>query len=154
MIPLFSSLGWMRKLLMGMYPSPICKEHTFSESKHPLKIPCRLHDPPYNPAANNQTEGEFMALSQTAETNDNDTGRAQRPVKTFKHGGLEVSVWKNSTEKGDMYNTTIRNSYRDDVSGEWKETASLSPSDLAVLSQLSGQAFQAITELKSQSRGR
>ena len=25
-----------------------------------------------------------------------------------------------------MYNTTIRNSYKDDKSGEWKETASFS----------------------------
>ncbi len=30
-----------------------------------------------------------------------------------------------------MYNTTIRNSYKDDKSGEWKETASFSPTDLA-----------------------
>ena len=53
-----------------------------------------------------------------------------------------------------MYNTTIRNNYKDNESGEWKETTSISPTDLAVLSQLSGQTFQAITELKSQSRGR
>jgi hypothetical protein len=53
-----------------------------------------------------------------------------------------------------MYNTTIRNSYKDDKTNEWKETTSFSPTDLAVLAQLSGQAFQAITELKSQSRGR
>jgi len=52
-----------------------------------------------------------------------------------------------------MYNTTIRNAYKDDA-GDWKETKSFSPTDLAVVSQLSGQAFQAITELKSQSRGR
>ena len=95
-----------------------------------------------------------MPQSQAAQTNDNDTSRAARPVKTFKHGGVELSIWKNTTEKGDMYNTTIRNSYKDDASGEWKETASFSPSDLAALAQLSGQAFQEITVLKSQSRGR
>jgi hypothetical protein len=37
----------------------------------------------------------------------------------------------------DIYNTTIRNGYTDDKSGEWKETTNFSPADLAVLSQLS-----------------
>jgi hypothetical protein len=99
---------------------------------------------------------EIMAQAQRAEAPDDEqvTGRSARPVATFKQGGLELSVWKNSGEKGDMYNTTIRNSYKDDKSGEWKETTSYSPTDLAVLAQLSGQAFQAIGELKAQSRGR
>ena len=95
-----------------------------------------------------------MAQAQAAESNDNEAGRAARPVATFKQGGLEVSVWKNHTEQGDLFNTTIRNSYKDDKSGEWKETKSFSPTDLAVVAQLSSQAFQAIGELKAQSRGR
>src|SRR5271170_1633594 len=97
-----------------------------------------------------------MAQAQRAEAPDDEqmTGRSARPVATFKQGGVEVSVWKNSGEKGDMYNTTIRNSYKDDKSGEWKETTSYSPTDLAVVSQLAGQAFQEIVQLKQQSRGR
>ena len=94
-----------------------------------------------------------MAQAQAASAANDEQGAA-RPVKTFKQGGVEVSVWRNPGEKGDMYNTTIRNAYKDDASGEWKETKSFSPADLAVLAQLSGQAFQAIGELKSQSRGR
>lgn len=98
-----------------------------------------------------------MSQSNAARADSGDeaprTGGA-RPVATFKQGGVEVSVWKNHTDKGDMYNTTIRNSYKDDASGEWKETSSFSPTDLAVLAQLSSQAFHAITELKSQSRAR
>lgn len=97
-----------------------------------------------------------MAQAQRAE-NENEpesSARGARPVASFKQGGVEVSVWKNHTEKGDMFNTTIRNSYKDDASGEWKETASFSPTDLAVLAQLSSQAFQTIGEMKSQNRGR
>ena len=52
-----------------------------------------------------------------------------------------------------MYNATIRKSYKDEKSGDWKETTSLSPTDLAVVIRLSSQAFQAITELKAQGRG-
>jgi hypothetical protein len=96
-----------------------------------------------------------MAHTQAAvAANDEHASSSARPVKTFKQGGVEVSVWRNSGEKGDMFNTTIRNSYKDDASGDWKETKSFSPTDLAVLSQLSSQAFQAIGELKSQNRGR
>jgi len=97
-----------------------------------------------------------MAQAQRAEVADDDqvTGRSARPVATFKQGGVEVSVWKNSGEQGDIYNATIRKSYKDEKSGEWKESTSFSPTDLAVLAQLSGQAFQAIGELKAQSRGR
>jgi len=80
----------------------------------------------------------------------NESPRGGRPMKSFKQGGLEVAIWKN----GDMYNTTISNSYKDDKTGEWKETKSFSPTDLAVLSQLSSQAFQTITEFKGQNRGR
>jgi hypothetical protein len=96
-----------------------------------------------------------MAQAQRAETqNDEQASGSSRPVKSFRQGGVEVSVWRNPGQNGDMYNTTISNSYKDDASGEWKETKSFSPTDLAVVSQLSSQAFQAITELKAQSRGR
>src|ERR1035438_10190973 len=95
-----------------------------------------------------------QANAQRAETSEGETTRAARPVATFKQGGVEVSVWRNPTEKGDMFNTTIRNSYKDDKSGEWKETTSFSPTDLAVVSQLTSQAFQEIVQLKTQSRAR
>ena len=80
-------------------------------------------------------------------------GRAARPAATFKSGGVEVSVWRNSTENGEMFNTSIRNSYKD-ADGSWKETKSFSPTDLAVLAQLSTQAFAEIGKLKQQGRGR
>ena len=87
----------------------------------------------------------------TAEAHE-DPAPARRPEKTFKSGGIEVSVWRNRTEKGDQYNTTIRNAYKDDATGEWKDTASFSATDLAVVSQLTSQAFAEITALKTQSR--
>ena len=53
-----------------------------------------------------------------------------------------MSISRSQTEKGDMYNTTSRNSDKDDASGKWKETTNFSPTDLAVVSQLTSQAFQ------------
>jgi len=101
---------------------------------------------------NRLTDGEPMSQSSAA-ANTNEEIRANRPAATFRQGGMEVNVWKNLTQNGEMYNTTIRNSYKDDK-GEWKETDNFSPADLAVLAQLSGQAFREIVEMKAQSRGR
>ena len=95
-----------------------------------------------------------QANTQRAQTSQVETALGPRPVATFKQGTVEVAVWPNQTEKGTMYNTTISNSYLDDKSGEWKETTSFSPADLAVLGMLSAQAFQAIVGFKAQSRSR
>jgi len=40
-----------------------------------------------------------QATAQRAESSDVETARS-RPVATFKQGGVEVSVWKNHTDKG------------------------------------------------------
>jgi len=93
-----------------------------------------------------------QSSAQRVESSDTEAARS-RPVATFKQGGVEVSIWKNHNDKGDLYNTTICNSYKAD-SGEWKETTSFSPTDLAVVSQLAGQAFQEIVKLKQQGLSR
>ena len=95
-----------------------------------------------------------QAAHHTESTDEEQTSTGGRPVKSIRQGGVKVDVWRNAGQNGDMYNTTIGNSYKDDATGEWKDTKSFSPTDLAVVSQLSSQAFQAITELKSQSRDR
>ena len=94
-----------------------------------------------------------VAARPIADSSETETAR-NRPVATFKQNGVEVTIWKNPTQIGDVYNTTIRNSYKDEKADEWKETANFSPTDLAVLAQLSGQAFQEIVRLKQQSRGK
>jgi hypothetical protein len=97
---------------------------------------------------------ENMAQNAQRAENDDASQAATRPVAKFKHGGIEVAVWPNQTENGTMYNSTISNSYKDDKSGEWKETKSFSPTDLLVVGELSRQAFAKITELKQQGRAR
>ena len=96
-----------------------------------------------------------MAQENAQRADNNDASQpGNRPVAKFKHGGIELSVWPNQTESGTMYNTTITNSYKDDKSGEWKQTSSFSPTDLLVVGELSRQAFAKITELKQQGRAR
>ena len=52
-----------------------------------------------------------QATAQRAESSDVQTARS-RPVATFKQGGVEVSVSETIPDKGEAYNTTIRNSYK------------------------------------------
>lgn len=91
------------------------------------------------------------ASTQRAESSETEPARP-RPVATFKQGGVEVTIWRNTSPLADVYNTTIRNSYKEEKADEWKETANFSPSDLAILAQLSGQAFQEIVRLRKQNR--
>jgi hypothetical protein len=98
-------------------------------------------------------KGEVMSKTtkQSAESRKLEIVRT-RPVASFKQSGIELTIWKNPAPNGDVYNTTIHNSYKDEQDDEWKETANFSPSDLAILAQLSGQAFQEIVRLKKQNR--
>jgi hypothetical protein len=93
------------------------------------------------------------ASKQRAESGETEPVRT-RPVATFKQSGVEVTIWKNAAPNGDVYNTTIRNSYKGEKADEWRETTTFSPSDLAILAQLSGQAFQEIVRLKRQNRNK
>jgi hypothetical protein len=58
-----------------------------------------------------------------------------RPVKSFQQGGVKVDVWRNPGQNGDMFNTPISNSYKDDASASGRRrrasarpTLPLSPS--------------------------
>jgi len=95
-----------------------------------------------------------MAQSNAARAADEEPQGGSRPVAKFRHGGIELAIWPNQTESGTMFNTTITNSYKDEKSGEWKESKSFSPTDLLVVGELGRQAFAKIAELKQQGRAR
>jgi hypothetical protein len=97
---------------------------------------------------------EIMGEPARAANDESQQQGGNRPAAKFKHGGIEVTVWPNQTENGTMYNTTISNSYKDEKSGDWKETKSFSPTDLLVVAELSRQAFAEISKLKQQGRAR
>ena len=90
-----------------------------------------------------------MTVDNLARKDDEGQKPGGRPVASFQQGGVEVAVWDNNG----MYNATINKSYKD-AAGQWKKTTSFSPDDLAVVAQLTSQAFQEIVRLKSPSSGR
>jgi hypothetical protein len=56
-----------------------------------------------------------MAQAQAAANDEQHT--EPLAVKIFKQSGVEVSAWRNPGQNGDMYNTAIRNTYKDEKSG-------------------------------------
>ena len=46
-----------------------------------------------------------------------------RPVHTVRLGRIQVAIWKNETSKGDRFNMTLTQGYKD--GDTWKETTSI-----------------------------
>jgi hypothetical protein len=57
------------------------------------------------------------------------------PVFSVRHRALKATVWKNETENGPMYNTTLSRSYKSD-SDEWRESTSFGWDDLLIVAEL------------------
>ena len=56
------------------------------------------------------------------------------PVFSARHRALKAAVWRNETENGPMFNTTLSRSYKD---GEtWKESASFGYDDVLIVAEL------------------
>src|ERR1035438_5064443 len=95
--------------------------HTLYGCQQSLRIHLTVVPHPVYSASQQPQQMELhmpQSNAQRAETGEGESARGARPVASFKQGGVEVSVWKNHTDKGDMFNTTIRNSYKDDARSE------------------------------------
>lgn len=73
------------------------------------------------------------------------------PVHTVRVGAIKVAVWKNSTQNGPMYNSTLVRSYRNQQ-GEWAESGSLSRDDLLVAAKALDLAHTFIVEAEATAR--
>jgi hypothetical protein len=73
---------------------------------------------------------------------------ARRPEATAKVGSVEIAIWKNHNDKGDFYTASspiMR--YKDEKSGEWKDSSSYGPMDLLALAEAAREASAKIREL-------
>ena len=81
-----------------------------------------------------------------------DNGQAKNmPVHTVRIGGIKVAVWKNSTQNGPMYNTTLIRTYKNQQ-GEWAESSSLSRDDLLTAAKALDLAHTFIVETEAAAR--
>lgn len=68
---------------------------------------------------------------------------SNKPAATFRDGTLKATVWKNSSDKGDFYSVDLVRGYKDN-DGNWKDSTSLSGSDLLRAANLLQSTYNAI----------
>ena len=69
-----------------------------------------------------------------------------QPAHKFRDGALQVTIWRNPTEKGVFYSVTPARGYK--KGDAWKETESLGFDDLLAMAKLLNQAHSWIVEAK------
>jgi hypothetical protein len=75
-----------------------------------------------------------------------------RPIHTIRHRSLKVSIWRNDTAKGPVYNVTLVRGYRDGE--EWKDSHSFGYDDLPIIAKLLDDAHSFITGLRAKEPAR
>lgn len=63
---------------------------------------------------------------------------ANKPVHEIRNGLVKASIWRNESEKGAFYNTTLAKLYR--KGKDWKSTSSFSRDQLLIVSRVSQEA--------------
>ena len=68
----------------------------------------------------------------------------EKPIHEVRLGSIKAAIWKNDTEKGVRFNTTLSRLYKD--GDDWKSTDSFGRDDLLVLAKVADQAHSWIHE--------
>src|SRR5438094_1185351 len=68
-----------------------------------------------------------------------ETNIMSQPAHKFRNGVLQVTIWRNSGEKGNWYSVVPTRSYKQGEDS-WKETDSLNVDDLLPMAKLFDQA--------------
>jgi hypothetical protein len=56
-----------------------------------------------------------------------------RPVHEVRLGRIRAAIWANSTETGVRHNVTLSRLYKDDKSGEWRDSTSFGRDDMPLV---------------------
>src|SRR5213593_3672847 len=63
-----------------------------------------------------------------------------QPVHKIRHGFVSASIWRQETDKGELFNVTFQRSYRD--GDTWKNSTSFGRNNLLVVSLIAARAFE------------
>lgn len=73
-----------------------------------------------------------------------------KPAHEVRLGSIKATIWKNDTEKGVRFNTTVSRLYRDGE--DWKSTESFGRDDLLLLAKVADKAHSWIHEQRQEER--
>jgi hypothetical protein len=94
-------------------------------------------------AGGNEMQDVTQAMNKTTK---------DKPVHEIRLGAIRAAIWKNDTETGARYNTTVSRLYRDGE--EWKSAESFGRDDLLVLAKVVDHAHSWICEQQVQESDR
>ncbi len=79
---------------------------------------------------------------------------SQQPAHRIRFGVLQVTIWRNTSDKGTWYSAVPSRSYKQGDE-TWKETDSLGADDLLAMAELHRQAWVWITkQMQADSKAR
>lgn len=76
-----------------------------------------------------------------------------RPVHEVRLGRIRAAIWSNSTETGTRHNVTISRLYKDEQSGEWRDSSSFGRDDLPLVAKVCDLAHTWIYQQASNNGG-
>ncbi len=79
-------------------------------------------------------------------TQTTETQEANHPVETLRDGWLKAAIWRNESERGAFFTTTVARTYRDEQ-GRLHDTQNFKGDDLLRLGELTRQAHHRTNEL-------
>lgn len=72
------------------------------------------------------------------------------PVQQFRMGAVKAVIWQNETQQGPRHNVTVARLYKDQQSGDWKESTSFGRDDLPLLVKVVDRAHEWIFQQAAQ----
>jgi len=84
---------------------------------------------------------------QPQNTNEGSQSQGNKPETVIRDGSLKATVWRNESDKGPYYNTTLAKTYTDQQ-GNPRDTQNFSQSDLLRVAELGREAYGMINDLK------
>jgi len=85
-----------------------------------------------------KTNNQNIMRNQTSPSTSSKSNN--QPVHKIRHGFVSASIWRQETDKGDLFNVTFQRSYRDEDT--WKNSNSFGRNNLLVLSLIAARAFE------------
>ena len=64
----------------------------------------------------------------------------QRPVHEIRYGRIKAAVWANPTDNGTRHNVTVCRIYKDEQSGQWRDSTSFGRDDLPLVAKVADEA--------------
>lgn len=74
---------------------------------------------------------------------------SNKPAFTIRDGSIKATAWANNSEKGTFYSVDLVRGYKQ--GDDWKESTSLSGTDLLRAARLLERAYDRIQQLREQS---